>query len=40
MDMWSHKMMNFSQNIQKMTDTNIELLDKILGEKEKEILQI
>tara|TARA_B100000401_G_scaffold385888_1_gene289826 strand:+ start:707 stop:1267 length:561 start_codon:yes stop_codon:yes gene_type:complete len=30
----------YEKNIQKMTDTNIELLDKILGEKEKEILQI
>tara|TARA_B100001769_G_C22048295_1_gene563489 strand:- start:36 stop:596 length:561 start_codon:yes stop_codon:yes gene_type:complete len=30
----------YEKNIQKMTDTNIELLDKILEDKEKEILQI
>ena len=31
---------NFEKNIQKLTDTNIESIDKILIEKEKEILQI
>ena len=30
----------FEKNIQKLTDLNIENIDKILGEKEKEILQI
>ena len=30
----------YEKNIQKMTDANIELLDKILEDKEKEILQI
>ena len=30
----------FEKNIQKITDTNIENIDKILAEKEKEILQI
>ena len=30
----------FEKNIQKLTDNNIENIDKILGEKEKEILQI
>ena len=30
----------FEKNIQKLTDTNIENIDKILSEKEKEILQI
>ena len=30
----------FEKNIQKLTDTNIENIDKILAEKEKEILQI
>ena len=30
----------FEKNIQKLTDSSIENLDKILGEKEKEILQI
>ena len=31
---------NFEKNIQKNTDKNIELIDKILVDKEKEILQI
>ena len=31
---------NFEKNIQKLTDNNIENIDKILAEKEKEILQI
>ena len=31
---------NFEKNIQKLTDTNIANIDKILSEKEKEILQI
>jgi len=31
---------NFEKNIQKLTDVNIESIDKILSEKEKEILQI
>ena len=31
---------NFEKNIQKLTDTNIENIDKILIEKEKEISQI
>ena len=31
---------NFEKNIQKLTDTNIENIDKILADKEKEILQI
>ncbi|MBA1338991.1 MAG: ribosome recycling factor [Pelagibacterales bacterium] len=30
----------FEKNIQKLTDTNIENIDKILTDKEKEILQI
>ena len=30
----------FEKNIQKLTDTNIETIDKIISEKEKEILQI
>lgn len=30
----------FEKNIQKLTDSNIENIDKILAEKEKEILQI
>ena len=30
----------FEKNIQKLTDVNIETIDKILAEKEKEILQI
>ena len=30
----------FEKNIQKLTDSNIENIDKILSEKEKEILQI
>ncbi len=30
----------FEKNIQKLTDTNIEKLDKILTDKEKEILQV
>ena len=31
---------NYEKNIQKLTDTNIANIDKILSEKEKEILQI
>ena len=31
---------NFEKNIQKLTDTNIENIDKILLDKEKEIIQI
>ena len=31
---------NFEKNIQKLTDTNIQTLEKILTEKEKEIIQI
>ena len=31
---------NFEKNIQKLTDVNIENIDKILTEKEKEISQI
>ena len=31
---------NFEKNVQKLTDTNIENIDKILSEKEKEISQI
>ncbi len=31
---------NFEKNIQKLTDTNIENIEKILTDKEKEILQI
>ena len=31
---------NFERNIQKLTDLNIENIEKILSEKEKEILQI
>ncbi len=31
---------NFEKNIQKLTDVNIELIDKTLSDKEKEILQI
>ena len=31
---------NFEKNIQKLTDTNIQNLEKILSDKEKEILQI
>tara|TARA_X000000950_G_scaffold229703_1_gene277686 strand:- start:848 stop:1408 length:561 start_codon:yes stop_codon:yes gene_type:complete len=31
---------NFEKNIQKLTDLNIETIDKILTEKEKEIIQI
>ena len=31
---------NFEKKIQKTTDTHIENIDKILSEKEKEILQI
>ena len=30
----------FEKNIQKLTDNNIEIIDKILSDKEKEILQI
>ena len=31
---------NYEKNIQKLTDTNIENIDKILSIKEKEIIQI
>ena len=31
---------NYEKNIQKLTDSNIENIDKILSEKEKEIIQI
>tara|TARA_B100001564_G_C20510687_1_gene610498 strand:- start:11 stop:571 length:561 start_codon:yes stop_codon:yes gene_type:complete len=31
---------SFEKNIQKLTDTNIETIDKIISDKEKEILQI
>jgi len=31
---------NFEKNIQKLTDNNIEIIDKTLSDKEKEILQI
>ena len=31
---------NFEKNIQKLTDTNIENIEKILTDKEKEISQI
>ena len=31
---------NFEKNIQKLTDSNIENIEKILSEKEKEIIQI
>ena len=31
---------NYEKNIQKLTDANIENIDKILSEKEKEIIQI
>ena len=31
---------NFEKNIQKLTDQNIENIEKILSQKEKEILQI
>ena len=31
---------SFEKNIQKLTDTNIQNIDHILSEKEKEILQI
>ena len=31
---------NFEKNIQKLTDTNIQTIEKILTEKEKEIIQI
>ena len=31
---------NFEKNIQKLTDQNIETIEKILSEKEKEISQI
>jgi len=31
---------NFEKNIQKLTDLNIENIEKILAEKEKEISQI
>ena len=31
---------NYERNIQKLTDLNIENIEKILSEKEKEIIQI
>ena len=31
---------NFEKNIQKLTDVNIESIDKILSDKEKEIIQV
>ena len=31
---------NYEKNIQKLTDLNIENIEKILSEKEKEIIQI
>ena len=31
---------NFEKNIQKLTDSNIDNIEKILTEKEKEIIQI
>ena len=31
---------NFEKNIQKLTDTNIQTIEKILADKEKEISQI
>ena len=31
---------NFEKNIQKLTDANIENIEKILSDKEKEIIQI
>ena len=31
---------NFEKRIQKITDTNIENIEKLLSEKEKEIIQI
>ena len=31
---------NFEKNIQKITDDNIQIIEKVLTEKEKEILQI
>ena len=31
---------NFEKNIQKLTDTNITNIEKILADKEKEIIQI
>ena len=31
---------NFEKNIQKLADVNIESIDKILSDKEKEILQV
>ena len=31
---------NYEKNIQKLTDTSIKNIDKILSDKEKEILQI
>ena len=31
---------NYEKNIQKLTDTSIENIDKILSDKEKEILQV
>ena len=31
---------NFEKNIQKLTDNNIENIDRVLSEKEKEISQI
>ena len=31
---------NFEKNIQKLTDSNIEIIEKVIVEKEKEIIQI
>jgi ribosome recycling factor len=31
---------NFEKNIQKLTDSNIEIIEKVIIEKEKEIIQI
>ena len=31
---------NFEKNIQKLTDSNIEIIEKVIDEKEKEIIQI
>ena len=37
---WGIKNKNFEKNIQKLTDQSIENIEKILSEKEKEIIQI
>ena len=37
---WGKKNKKFEKNIQKLTDTNIQTIEKILIEKEKEIIQI